>query len=308
MADAMAAKRKPRERLKEKDTKRDPKEAVLKFLKEAGIIFGIFIILNSFVFASFVVPTGSMEDTVLAGDFLFVNKFIYGGSTPRHIFYTSIRIPYFSVPGFRDVRRGDVIVFEFPGLRDEVQPDEFNYYLKRCVALSGDTLEIRNRVLYVNGEEFPRPKYMRTSPRSPIPPDQADPRVFPRGYPWNEDNYGPLYIPGVGDTLHLTAENFHAWRIFMLREGAEATMQNDGTIMIDGEVTERYIVKRDYMFGIGDNRNNSLDSRFFGLIAKDLLIGSPMVVYLSWDPHIPFTNIFSKIGSVRWGRFGKVIR
>lgn len=307
----MAALKSPRERLKKKkkvEAKRNPKEVALKFLKEIGIIFGIFIILNSFVFASFVVPTGSMEDTVLAGDFLFVNKFIYGGSTPRHIFYTNIRIPYFTVPGLRSVRKGDVIVFEFPGLRDEVKPDEFHYYLKRCVGVSGDTIEIRDRVLYVNGEEFPRPRYMRTDPRPPLPRNQADPRIFPRGKPWNEDNYGPLYIPGKGDTLRLSEDNFHGWQVFIQREGADARMLNDGTILIDGEETDYYIVQRNYMFGLGDNRNNSLDSRYFGLIAEDLLIGSPMVVYLSWDPHIPITNIFRKIGSIRWGRIGRVIR
>jgi signal peptidase I len=306
----MTEKHKPRERLhkKGKTARRDPREAVLKFLKEAGIIFGIFIVLNSFVFASFVVPTGSMEDTVLAGDFLFVNKFIYGGSTPRHIFYTNMRIPYFSLPGFRDVRRGDVIVFEFPGLRDEVRPDQFHYYLKRCVALSGDTVEIRNRVLYVNGEEAPRPEYMRTGARSPIPVGQADPRIFPRGEPWNEDNYGPLYIPGRGDTLHLSGENFRAWQVFIRREGAEAVLLNDGVILIDGVATDRYVVQRDYMFGLGDNRNNSLDSRYFGLIADDLLIGSPMIVYLSWNPDISVTNLFRKIGSIRWGRLGRIIR
>lgn len=306
----MAEKKKPRERMKKKDKqqKREPKEAVLKFLKEVGIIFGIFIILNSFVFASFVVPTGSMEDTVLAGDFLFVNKFVYGGSTPRHIFYTNVRLPYFSVPGIRDVRRGDVIVFEFPGMRDEVQPEEFHYYLKRCVALSGDTVEIRDRVLYVNGEQHPRPKYMRTAPRSPIPAEQIDHRIFPRGKPWNEDNYGPLYVPGKGDTLHLHEGNFEGWQVFIQREGADARMQNDGTITIDGEETDRYIVQRNYMFGLGDNRNNSLDSRYFGLIAEDLLIGSPLIVYLSWDPHISIGNIVGKISSIRWNRFGRLIR
>ncbi len=306
----MASKKKPRERLKNKDKRKakDPKEAVLKFLKEAGIIFGIFIILNSFVFASFVVPTGSMEDTVLAGDFLFVNKFVYGGSTPRHIFYTNVRIPYLTIPGFRNVRTGDVIVFEFPGLRDEVQPEEFHYYLKRAVALSGDTVEIRDRVLYVNGEQAPRPQYMRTSARSPLPANQADPRIFPKGKPWNEDNYGPLYIPGEGDTLHLSEDNFEGWQVFIQREGTEARMLADGTIEINGKKADHYIVQRDYMFGLGDNRNNSLDSRYFGLIADDMLIGSPMIVYLSWDPHIPIVNLFSKIGSIRWERFGRIIR
>ncbi len=293
--------------MRDKTREKDPVQSLLRFLKEAGIIFGIFIILNSFVFASFVVPTGSMEDTVLAGDFLFVNKFLYGGSTPRHIFYTNIRIPYFSVPGFRKVRPNDVIVFEFPGMRDEVKPREFHYYLKRCVALSGDTLEIRNRVLYINGIEFQRPKYMRTDPRPPMSAGQTDPRIFPKGMPWNEDNYGPLYIPGKGDTLFLDSGSFESWRVFIEREGSSALMTREGNITIDGVATDHFIVRRNYMFGLGDNRNNSLDSRYFGLIPQDLLIGTPMIVYLSWDPYTSIVNIFEKLGSIRWNRFGKII-
>ena len=101
------------------------KQKVVEFFKSIGFALGAVIILNSFVLASFQVPTGSMENTVMAGDLLFVNKFIYGGSTPQTIPIlgiitgTEIEIPYFRVPGFREPERGDVIVFIFPGNREE---------------------------------------------------------------------------------------------------------------------------------------------------------------------------------------------
>src|SRR3972149_2435717 len=97
------------------------KARVLAFLKELGIVLGAFLLLNNFVIASFLVPTGSMENEVLTGDLLFVNKFIFGGTSPRNIPFTNVRLPWFRIPGFRDVHRNDVIVFVFPGYRDEAK-------------------------------------------------------------------------------------------------------------------------------------------------------------------------------------------
>src|SRR3990172_5947728 len=110
-------------------------QKVKAFFKEFFIVLGAFLVLNNFVLASFMVPTGSMENEVMAGDLLFVNKFIYGGTSPRNIPFTNVRLPWFRVPAFRDVERGDVIVFVFPGYRDEGESEEFTVYLKRCVGL-----------------------------------------------------------------------------------------------------------------------------------------------------------------------------
>src|SRR5882672_6525547 len=94
--------------------------AIQSMLKELGIILGAFLILNSFVLASFEVPTGSMENEIMTGDFLLVNKFVFGGTTPRTIPLTNTKIPAFKLPSLWTVERGDVIVFIFPGNRDEV--------------------------------------------------------------------------------------------------------------------------------------------------------------------------------------------
>ena len=127
--------------------------------KETGIIFGAFLLLNSFVLASFEVPTGSMENEIMTGDFLLVNKFIFGGTTPRTIPFTNVKLPSFKLPALWHVERGDIIVFIFPGNREEVEAQEFAYYLKRCVAVAGDTLQVINRRLYINGQPATVPAF-----------------------------------------------------------------------------------------------------------------------------------------------------
>jgi signal peptidase I len=283
------------------------KEKVLAFLKEFGIVFGAFLILNNFVIASFLVPTGSMENEVMTGDLLFVNKFIYGGTSPRNIPFTNVRLPWFRVPGYRDVQRGDVIVFVFPGYRDEVVSEDFTFYLKRCVGLSGDTIQVINRVLYVNGQTAPLPRNMHFSFPRMTTPGSVDDRIFPKGSQWNEDNYGPVVIPKKGMVINVNRKNIEAWDTFIRREGHTVT-ENGDRIAIDGKEVTQYTVQRDYLFGMGDHRDNSLDSRYWGFIPKENLVGTPMIVYWSWDTDIPIYNIFSKIGSVRLDRIGTIIK
>lgn len=283
------------------------KQKVIAFLREAGIIIGAFLILNNFVIASFLVPTGSMEDEVITGDLLFVNKFIYGGTSPRNIPFTNVRLPWFRIPGIRDVERGDVIVFVFPGNRDEAEPDEFTFYLKRCVGLPGDTVQVIDRVLYVNGQRFPMPRNMRFSFKRNLHSSQEDERIFPPGAAWNEDYYGPVVVPRKGMTIPLSPENFAAWEVFIKREGHEVRFRG-GEVTVDGKPTTEYVVERDYLFGMGDHRDNSLDSRYWGFIPEENLVGTPLIVYWSWDTHLPLYDIFAKLGSVRLNRIGTIIK
>lgn len=257
------------------------KENLIAQVKEFVIVFGGFILLNNFVIASFLVPTGSMENEVLTGDFLMVNKFLYGPSTPRNIMFTDIRLPWTTLPGFKEVERGDVIVFEFPGMRDEVKPEAFTFYLKRCMAVGGDTLELRNRVVYINGQPAPIPKNMKFDHLQILPPSFQDERSFPPTAMYNEDNYGPIVIPKKGMTITVTPENYQRWEIFIQRDGHLPELRNDGTITIDGKETNTYVVEKDYVFGMGDHRDNSLDSRFWGFIPRENIVGTPMFVYFS---------------------------
>ncbi|MGD0590796.1 MAG: signal peptidase I [Bacteroidota bacterium] len=283
------------------------KEKTIAFFKETGIVIGLFLLINNFVVASFLVPTGSMENEVMTGELLFVNKFIYGGTSPRNIPFTNVRLPWFRIPAFRDVKRGDVIVFVFPGMRDEVQPQDFTFYLKRCVGTPGDTIQIRDRVLSVNGQMLPLPRNVRFDHGWSVPANEQDDRIFPVGSGWNEDNFGPLVVPKQGMVIPLNAQNFSAWQIFIKREGH--TMEAvAGTVLIDGKPATSYTVQRDYLFGMGDHRDNSLDGRYWGFIPKENLVGTPMIVYWSWNSDLALYDIFGRLASVRWGRIGSLIK
>lgn len=283
------------------------KHTLSDLAKDVVFVLVSFFFLNSFVLASFEVPTGSMENEIMAGDFLFVNKFLYGGTTPRTVPFTNVRLPWFRVPAIRDVERGDVIVFEFPGQRDEVKSPEFMFYLKRAVALSGDTVQILNRVLYVNGTPAPLPRNLKFGHQM-LPQGSPDPRIFPRGARYNEDNWGPVVIPTKGDTIGLSAETLDRWKTFINREGHDATLDKNGRVLVDGVPSAQYVVERNYLFGMGDNRDNSLDSRFWGFIPEENIVGTPMIVYWSWNPDMPLTNALSKVKTIRFDRLGQLIK
>lgn len=259
----------------------------------------IVMVINGLLIASFVVPTGSMENEVMAGDFLFVNKFVYGGSSPQTVPFINLPLPYFRLPGLRDPQKGDVIVFIFPGDRNEAEPADFQYYLKRCVATAGDMFEIRDKDIYINGELQPRPPNAIFSSHPPHPNDAQ--RTFPPYRNFTRDNWGPMRIPKEGDVIPLDASNYEQWKIFIMREGHEVGI-NGEIITIDGQVATSYTVERDYCFGMGDNRDESLDSRYFGFIPVENVVGTPMFVYWSWDPNVPITQLGEKLGSIRWNR------
>jgi signal peptidase I len=279
----------------------------LSFVRDLAYAFVAVLIINSFVLASFEVPTGSMEDTVKIGDRLFVNKFIFGGSTPYTIPFTSIRIPHLRVPGFRQVKHGDVIVFDWPGSRDQVEKPTQTWYLKRCIGLPGDMIQIDQRVVSVNGKKLQMPAHSKFLRAIAEPADYHNSNMFPIGAKFNADNYGPIVVPKKGMTLILNAQTFPGWMVFIQREGHTAEMIDD-KIVIDGKKTTYYVVGKDYVFAMGDNRDNSLDSRFWGFVPLEDVIGTPMMVYWSWDPQIPFYELFSKISSVNLSRIGTIVR
>lgn len=284
------------------------KQPVKDFFKDVVFVLVAFFFLNSFVLASFEVPTGSMENEIMAGDFLFVNKFLYGGTTPRTIPFTNVRLPWFRMPAIRDVEHGDVIVFEFPGQREEIGSPEFMFYLKRAIGLAGDTVQIANRVVYVNGKPSPIPRHLKFNSFHIKPAGIADDRIFPKDAPFNEDNWGPVVVPRKGDVIALDAMNLDRWKTFIGREGHRAVLESTGKVSIDGVPALRYTVEHNYLFGMGDNRDNSLDGRFWGFIPEENIVGTPMIVYWSWDPDLSIANIFEKIASIRLTRVGTIIK
>jgi signal peptidase I len=278
------------------------------FLKEAGIVAFIFLALNSFMIAGFEVPTGSMENEIMTGDWLLVNKFVFGGTTPKTIPLTNTKIPSFKLPALWNVERNDVVVFVHPGYRDEVEAAKFAYFAKRCIAVAGDTLRIVGRAVYVNGNLVSMPRNMKLDfPAEIRSPQFVDPRIFPKGAPFNEDFYGPIVIPKKGDIINITADNYERWDTFIKREGHSFDFRN-GKAFIDGAEQGSYTVQRDYIFGMGDHRDNSLDSRYWGFIPVESVVGTPMIVYWSWDPDRDLLDIVNKIASIRWSRLGTLVR
>lgn len=295
--------------LKKKKEPKKPETPKEQFISWVKTILGAIVVvmfINGAAIASFVVPTGSMENTVMTGDFLFVNKFLYGPTTPQLIPFFNIPLPFYKFPGIKEPEKNDVIVFIYPGDRDQVKPTEFVYYLKRCVATAGDVIEISNKKLIVNGVEVELPEHGRYDRNLPIYPGDKS-RTFPPGAGYTRDNYGPVKIPKKGDVIKLSPENIRQWDVFITREGHEVTSTSTSVYIDEKPVTE-YTVKRDYCFALGDNRDNSLDSRYWGFVPYDNVVGSPIVVYWSWNTDIPLTNLIEKLGSTRLTRMGTLIR
>lgn len=242
----------------------------------------IALIIRSFFVEAFRIPTGSMKNSLLVGDYLFVNKLSYYFKTPKYIPFTSVKIPYIGFKTF-GVDRGDVVVFEFPGDRDLVKPSELNVnYIKRCIGIPGDTIQVIDKQVFVNGKAMPNPPGMRYVEQT-LPKGQTVPDIFPRGVQgWNRDWYGPIRIPKSGDVLQLTPENIQEWSVFIEREGHAVTEGANNAIVIDGKETHQYAVERDYLWMMGDNRDQSSDSRYWGFCPYENVVGSALFLYWSW--------------------------
>ncbi len=211
------------------------------------------LVLRQFVVAAYKIPTSSMEDTLLIGDFLLVNKFYYGAETPTWIGipFTRIgfKVPSIRFPRIESPQPYDIVVFRYP-------KDEYLDYIKRCIAVGGQTVEIRNKVVYVNGKEFPKPPKMKFIQKDWIlGRDYNDPNMFRHGI-GNRDNFGPVTVPPG------------------------------------------------HYFMMGDNRDNSADSRYWGFVPDKNIVGKPLIIYFSWESK-PYVDLLHK---VRWGRLGSVIR
>lgn len=396
--------------------KKPGKKTVLKECGDA-IIFAVVAasVIRTYVFEPFTIPTGSMEKTLMIGDNLFVDKITYGPRVPMTpfsypVFHNTIpwlnvksyleieKIPYTRLPGFTNVDRYDVVVFNYPagdtsiydprvpfGLmghnyhsilkneafylakKDGLSFEEFEAnkskyivraregmkqgkvystylmapedqkqgytstyglvprpvdkrenYIKRCVGIPGDIIEVKNQILMVNGQQaktFPGMQYggtphpyakghyhkEATSPLQVINngpgsqliiPPQYFP-VFPNDpqYDWTEDNFGPLQIPKKGDVVALTHFSLPIYqRIITAYEGHTLQEKEDG-IYIDGQKTDSYTIESDYYWMMGDNRNNSADSRMWGFVPENHIVGHAAFIFFSRGTE-----------GIRWGR------
>lgn len=374
-----------------------------------SILFAIVAatIVHTYFFQPFVIPSSSLEKSLLIGDFLVVSKLHYGARAPmttvgapmvhdtipvikkksylyndnfekrKTAWQNKLQLPYFRFPGFESIKNNDYVVFGQPAdtLRDmDVFTPDRNYYkpidkktnlVKRCVAIPGDTLEIKEGYVYINGKknELPDRAQLQFSYdvtlKKPIETqaeinrilaalDRSDiddgigqfqnaeknvyrinaasdkaieafknhPEVlsvtknitpkgeykatFPRdpNYSWNVDFFGPLYIPKTGTTTELTVQNLPIYdRLIQEYEGHKVFARGN-EVILDGKVVTEYTFEKDYYWMMGDNRHNSVDSRAWGFVPFDHVIGKPVFIWMSLDGMMDE----NKSISFRWDR------
>lgn len=367
-------------------------------------------IIRTFIFEAYVIPTGSMEKTLLVNDFLFVDKVTYGAripqtplsfpfvhntlpgapTTPSYLKW--IQLEYKRFPKIRSIERNDVVVFNFPAgdtiinlpefgskipyydvLRSAqynndraklqadypiiVHPiDKTDNYIKRCVAIPGDLLEIKNAVLWVNGapaftapnqqteyivvtngtafpEEFIQDSLgintteanddfmfiegslntykvniteyaagiLKKLPQVQSVEKYVDQNVgytFPNdilNFPWTVDNFGPIRIPKAGDQIQLTDQNIELYRrLITAYEKNELTFQ-DGQYLINGKPSNDYKLKYDYYWMMGDNRHRSQDSRYWGFVPENHIVGRAAMIWFSYAQSVRWNRLFNLI-------------
>ncbi len=242
-------------------TPQSPKQVLWENVKGLLTVVVVFLLVRTFIIEAYRIPSGSMKETLQIGDWLFVNKFVYG----PHVPFTDINLP-----GYRKPQRGDVVVFKSPYQADEAARgnDPLPTLVKRLIGLGGDTLHMRNKVLYRNGEAVDEPYLLDN--------------------PFGQDSYDPLF------------EWQHQYEIKGSRMGeppSPLSHDNWGPL----------VVPEGYMFTMGDHRYDSKDSRYWGIVPLKNLRGRPMFVYYSYnaedsDSPMPF------LMDIRWNRIGHWIR
>ncbi|MDK2771478.1 MAG: signal peptidase I [Flavobacterium sp.] len=334
-----------------------------------SIAFAIIVatFVHTYFIQPFTIPTSSLEKTLLVGDFLFVSKFHYGARTPMTavaapmvhdtlpIVHTKSytkwpQLPYFRFPGFQKVERNDIVVFNWPvdtvykffdrsGRRADKPIDKKSNYVKRCVGIAGDEIQIKEGILYVNGQVLQLPERAKpqfsykvaidgktpinfeyllkelniTDPAYQITqdtiifralPDESVARlknvpgitniirivshdvekgIFPHTKNWNVDNLGPIYIPQEGKTVELNAETLPFYKNIITDYEHNKLEVNGNEIRINGNVVTSYTFKQNYYWMMGDNRHNSEDSRYWGYVPEDHIVGKPIFIWMSID-------------------------
>ena len=274
-------------------------QKILKIL----ILFALILLtLRLFFLDAYTILTKSMENTIRAGDFILVNKFVYGAKTPEYIPILNFDIPGFRMPRMRSPEKNDVVVIEKESLPVDLRGYQADF-IKRIIAGPEDTLEIRNNAIYINGVRVKKPEGVifglnRDDKRS----------LFPERQKWSKDNYGPITVPKAGTKIRLTAENYRDWIDLIKKETyPESDIRVNGGIIIDDKKLEEYEIRNNYYFVMGDNRNNSIDSRYWGFIDEESIIGKVFLVYWSIDPSVERSGISGFFSGIRWNRIGAFI-
>jgi len=280
----------------------------LEYVKVIVVTVLVALFLKTFIVEAYRIPSGSMENTLLVGDFLLVNKLAYGFRTPSRVPLTNVAMPTLNIPLWGSIHRGDVVVFEYPGSLDEVKPPKAVNYVKRCIGLSGDTVRIVHGKVIVNGNELILPRFAKPVEESAFYFDSRRATPFPPGSAFTPFDYGPIVVPKMGDTVELDGSSISRWKTLIEREGHAVLLDGTNQVFIDGRKTNQYVVERNYYFMLGDNRDNSLDSRYWGYVPDKNIVGEALMVYWSWVGESSSGSLMTRSSKIRWNRIGTIIK
>ncbi len=363
MAENIDKKEREERRSRRRKERKDQNQKAKSWLREwaDALLFAAIaaIIIRTFLFEAYRIPTPSMEETLMTGDFLVVSKISYGPRTPMvlgvpftNIYLPGLTFPWARIPGLEDIDRNEIVVFNYP--IDIAPISAKTNYIKRAVGMPGDTLSIRSKQLYINGEEaqhFPglQMNYLvRVQERVRLSPAKVNsigatliraegpntyrlnmtreeantieqwaevtevaPFVLPQSFNefdrvdfsfssgfMNHDHMPPTVVPFEGQEVTLTPRNWHVYENIITRYEENNVERKGTTFIINGEETDTYTIKGNYYFMMGDNRDDSEDSRFWGFVPHDHIVGKGGIIYFSWDAErwMPrFSRIFDLI-------------
>ena len=266
-----------------------------------SILFIAFIFIQVFCFSSFKIPSDSMEPSLEAGDNIVVCKPIIGA----RIFniFASLRneqTKIYRLPGLQEIQRDDIIVFNFPcpNQWNKIEMHILKYYVKRCVGLPGDTVSIENGIFKIKGYEGIVGNYTSQVALSKRKNETFEKEVF-RCFPydatfnWNIKTFGPLYIPTAGNSIHMNQSNYILYKKYIEWEQQKELNIRGNNIFLGEESINTYQFSKNYYFVAGDNGENSQDSRYWGLLPEEYIVGKAWIVWKSIDPYT---------GKIRWKR------
>lgn len=260
------------------------------------------------MFDAFQIPSASMENTLLPGDFIVVNKFAYNFTTPKEIPIVGIHIPYKCLFEISKPEKNDVVVFEFPGGFESDSLRNGSKYVKRIVAGPHDTLQLINKEIFVNNVKVNLPNTLRKTKNNQRGGWIKENIIYPPGADWNRDNYGPIVIPAKGDSIKITPENFKLCQSVIVMDYGERSLLEEGTLItLNGRAINEYVLTQDHYFVLGDNLDLSMDSRQFGFITDNMIVGKAMFVYWSFDSEKVAPGPLGFLSAIRANRIFKGI-
>lgn len=264
------------------------------------------IILKAFVIDALKIPSGSMKDTLLVGDFVLVNKLAYALSTPAQIPFLGNKLERHTLFSIGKPSRNDVIAFEMPAEFYNPSTEKYSMMVKRVIGLPGDTLEIKNKDVFINGKKLRNPSYLHIN-LNEVAIENIGTKLFPYDKKWTIDNYGPVIIPAKDMTVELNPKNIELWQNAINIDLGRKVVSVEGTVItVNGTPIHQYTFQKNFYFVLGDNRSNSLDSRYFGYIPEEWIIGKPFVIYWSQLPS-QRSGISDFFSNVRYSRLMKSI-